>query len=150
MVKRPKRRTRFVRVIAGPHEETCAFCDGTAKRLRLGFMVQFGASQEDALGPCPRCTGGVRKYACVLYTAYGVTTLDMPTAPKEPGELGPKFNEAIAEMNRAYSLIDPSLITKQAVERLAKAVDACDALGVALDKSHDFWCVHALASIDAK
>lgn len=47
MVDWPARLTRFVRVIAGPH-------DG---------------------------------YPCVLYTAYGVASIDMPQAPKEPGDL---------------------------------------------------------------
>ncbi len=57
MVKRPRRPTRLVRVIAGPY-------DG---------------------------------HPCVLFTAYGVTALDMPTSPREPGDIRKQLEEMEAK-----------------------------------------------------
>jgi hypothetical protein len=70
LVTRPKRPTRFVRMIAGPHQEACSTCNGEGNVT------------------CVHCAGSKTiKHPCILYTAYGVAALDTPASPKEPGDL---------------------------------------------------------------
>lgn len=90
MVDWPARPTRFVRVLAGPH-------DG---------------------------------HPCVLYTAYGVASIDMPQAPKEPGG----FDIQIAEITTRYAAV-PSIEDHELLHKLYALRDAAQA----------FWDHHALA-----
>jgi hypothetical protein len=85
----PKRKTRFVRVIAGPHEGE----------------------------------------PCILYTAYAVSSIDMPQAPKEPGDLEAQIVAAKA----AYD------VTTDGLEKLAR-------LEAQLSESKIFWSTHALSA----
>ena len=87
LVVLPKRPTRFVRVIAGPHEE----------------------------------------HLCILYTAYGVASIDMPPAPKEPGDLEQQLE----------TFIDCS--GQENLEKRAR-------LEAQLSESKIFWGTHALAA----
>lgn len=110
LIKAPKRPTRYVRVIAGPHEEKCGACGGAGDG-------------------CMPCEGwGTIKHACVLFTAYGVSSPDMPAAPKEPGD--------IAAQLEALAAADPTPTYE---------VDA-KALRDKLRESQQFWDQHAFAT----
>lgn len=136
LIELPKRPTKFVRVIAGPHEETCAFCRGTNEHVTLGFMVQFGMTQADATGPCPKCTGGVIKHACILYTAYGVPTIDGATSPKEPGDL----------FMQRFLLHEQIRNTPPGVTTDPKLTERYFTLDTEIAASEKFWREHALAA----
>lgn len=88
MTRMPARPTRFVRVIAGPH-------DG---------------------------------HVCVLFTAYGVASKDMPAAPKEPEDL-------VAQM-QALALTELTPMHDEEAEKLRNQ----------LRESQRFWADHALAT----
>jgi hypothetical protein len=143
LVARPMKPTRFVRVIAGPHEEKCSGCGGSGQVLSLSLMVQFG----DGMHTCPACHGDkVSKYPCILYTAYGVARLDMPAAPKEPGDLDAQLLLALAADRDARAAwlaagkgLGPTYDAyRDAIKRVASVVDD-------LGKSILFWMQHALA-----
>lgn len=72
---RPIRQTRLLTVIAGPHEEPCAFCRGTGWGERGSLPIRCN------------CTDGKVSHACILYTAYGGAS-----APREPWD--PSLDEA--------------------------------------------------------
>lgn len=124
MVRLPKRPTRFVRVIAGPHEEKCAKCNGTGLLFSLGTAIQFGnGSMTDGEYTCTACKGTeVTKYACILYTAYGVASIDMSAAPKEPGDLLAQYNALPVGDERRGKLREEVRVAE------------------------DFWALHALAT----
>lgn len=123
MVDRPKRPTRFVRVIAGPHKDKCPRCNAT------GFVV--GKMEE-----CDDCNGGyVKEYACVLYTAYGVHALDAQSSPREPGDIR-KEMEALHE--KRAGLHDMS-------EEYKKLQAQIVALRDKRSEADAFWAVHGLA-----
>jgi hypothetical protein len=108
LVRWPKKPTRFVRVIAGPHKEPCDPAHHWPKQ-------------------CILCGGtGVRAYACILYTAYGVARLDMPAAPKEPGDI----------VHSSFA---------QRISQTEDYVMKAEALRKALREAQAFWSVHALA-----
>lgn len=122
MVHQIKRLTRFVRIIAGPHEETCSCVDA---RTSGTFSIET----------CQHCDGGgVIKHDCVLYTAYGVFSKDMPQAPKEPGDLAAE-RVALLEKIRDTS---PSAPERAALERRYFDVDR------EIATARIFWSSHAL------
>lgn len=108
LVNQPKRPTRFVRVIAGPHEEKCDPAHHWPKQ-------------------CILCEGaGVIKHPCILYTAYGVASLNMPAAPKEVGDLALQLMALEADT------------TQEGLEKRAR-------LEAQLSEAKIFWAMHALA-----
>lgn len=116
----PKRPTRFVRVIAGPHEEKCDPAHHWPKQ-------------------CILCEGeGVIKHACILYTAYGVASLDMPAAPKEVGDLETQLLalEGVMPYDAAKA---QHQFTQEDLEKIAR----CKAQ---LSEARIFWATHALAA----
>jgi hypothetical protein len=126
MVRRPKQPTRFVRVIAGPHDEPC-----TGLRDDSGLTVACVDGRIDSefvKMTCPVCSGSGRvRHACILYTAYGVAHLDMHPAPKELGDL---------EAQLAAFDIKP---TQESLQQLAS-------LKAKLSEAKIFWSTHALAA----
>jgi hypothetical protein len=96
LVKMPKRPTRFIRVIAGPH-------DGEA---------------------------------CVLFTAYAVSSKDMPQSPKEPGDIRKQLEELEARRRElGYR-----------GEEHDKVYAQIEALRPKRDEADEFWSSHALAT----
>jgi hypothetical protein len=96
MTKMPARPTRFVRVIAGPH-------DG---------------------------------HGCVLFTAYGVASKDMPVAPKEPGDLQKQIDDITPRYEAGRN---DGTATVEDHELLHK-------LHAQLKESKPYWATHALAT----
>ena len=130
LIKAPKRPTRFVRVIAGPHAEKCGTCGGAG-------------------GPCVLCEGrGTIKFACVLYTAYGVSSPDMPAAPKEPGDLVELLKLDMDAVVQAQAMRREA--SADAVPLLDVKVNACivqrNKTIRALRVAKAFWAEHALAT----
>lgn len=131
MVDRPRRPTRFVRVIAGPHTDPCGACDGK------GALPVETLHHEWRDEPCPECTGTGKgyAYACILYTAYGVTSPDMAAAPREPGDIRREMEKlhedraGLHDMSEEYKTIQAKIVALR--EKRAEA-DA-------------FWAVHGLA-----
>ncbi len=125
MVNMPKRPTRFVRVIAGPHADPCGACEGK-KTLPIENMRH---EWEEA--PCPECagTGEGTQYPCVLYTAYGVHAVDAPQSPREPGDLRMELN------------------TTDGLSKDPEEIDKRMRLHGELEKAEAFWDQHALASL---
>ncbi len=125
----PKRPTRFVRVIAGPHEETCLECFGGGTVFEDG---PWGREERR----CLKCDGArVLKYACILYTAYGVASIDVAASPKEPGDLQKQIAEVTVRyeagrLDGTHTLEDHELLHK---------------LYAQLEDSRAFWSQHALA-----
>lgn len=120
LVKAPKRPTRFVRVIAGPHETMkCPTCG-------VETSHKFHSAAQAWCEPCDRVFES--QFPCVLYTAYGVSNKDMPAAPKEPGDI-------VAQLE-ALAATDPTSTYE---------VDA-KALRDKLRESQRFWDQHALAT----
>jgi len=124
LVAKPKRPTRFVRVIAGPHEEKCDYCMGEGWTWTAGLSGPSVKFQVE----CVECKGTkVTAVACVLYTAYGVASLDMPTASMEAGDLE----------NKLAALPEDS--TQEGLERRAR-------LEAQLSEAQIFWATHALVA----
>ncbi len=126
LVALPKRPTRFVRVIAGPHEEKCPTCEGR------GWVDETSANTMD----CVPCDGtGKVKHDCILYTAYGVATPDMAAAPREPGDIRKQMEElhvqraGLHDMSEEYKTLQAQII----------------ALREKRTESDAFWAQHALA-----
>ncbi len=134
LVNLPARLTRQLTVIAGPHEEKCDRCDGTGTVLTLGFMVQFGVSQADAMGVCGRCENGVVKHACILFTAFGG-----PLAPQEPGEVRRQL-EALEKLRGPLLCSDAPTARDEAAAIYAKI----EGLRIKRTASDAFWTDHAL------
>lgn len=137
MVRMPKRPTRFVRVIAGPHVDPCTGCEGK------GTLPDETMHHEWIDVPCPECKGTGRgyEYACVLYTAYGVHAPDAPKSPREPGDIAKEIASRVDEL-------------RAKVEALGTEHEDCAALRSQLHKlrelrlvAEDFWGQHALASL---
>lgn len=129
MTKMSARPTRFIRVIAGPHETTCTTCEGKILPLAKEGQDTFGWSAG-----CDHCSDtGKLKFECVLYTAYGVASKDMPAAPKEPGDLQKQIDEVLATKDQhpvSEGFMDDKLQT----------------LWKQLDEAKEFWAQHALAT----
>lgn len=126
MVKRPRRATRFVRVIAGPHSAPCTRCDGFGNWYPDGGL--------NSITPC-ECGDGKIKHPCVLYTAYGVTSLDMPASPREPGDIRKQLEEMEAKRPAlGYNGEEHDKLYAEIVALREKRSEA-DA----------FWAIHALA-----
>lgn len=144
MTKMPARTTRFVRVIAGPHEEKCPRCDGAGEHQTVnGFMhcTQCG-------GEPGRRGAGTIKHACILYTAYGVHSKDMPAAPKEPGDLLAALRKADAAF---FEALDRWVFTRRpkkgdVFEEVKKLQERVDQLKKELWESDGYWAQHALAT----
>lgn len=140
LVARPKKPTRFVRVIAGPHEEKCAGCNGTGVAFCEPPSVTITAW-------CKPCGGtGTIKHACILYTAYGVSKLDMPAAPKEPSDIRKQMaalEEIRREFYRAIQTCHGATPEQEAAEKAAHA--QIIALREKRTEADAFWRVHALA-----
>jgi hypothetical protein len=93
LIALPPRPQHEVTVIAGPHEATCAECDGRGRWTGI-----FPAPPLSEV--CGACDGiGRVKYRCVLYTAFGG-----PLAPQEPDDPGCKDRATSAEFWRAHAL----------------------------------------------
>lgn len=142
MVRLPKRPTRFVRVIAGPHEETCPKCGGTGYYTNPFAWHSYGDPEEQH--PCEK----IRKYDCILYTAYGVASLDMATSPKEPGDIIMQLSRAIDAVEEAQSTLRTALGPERisCSEAVDRAIVARDKIAAALRVSKAFWADHALAT----
>jgi hypothetical protein len=97
LIDLPPRQQHEVTVIAGPHEETCARCNGTGRIITHLGTPFIPASAASAL--CDACEGGKVKHACILYTAFGG-----PLAPQEPGDPGCKDPSASAAFWREHAL----------------------------------------------
>lgn len=124
LTMQPKRPTRFVRVIAGPHEEKCDYCMGEGWTWTAGLSGPNAKFQVE----CVECKGTkVTKHACILYTAYGVASIDMPAAPKEVGDIAAQL-EALPEDS-----------TQESLEKRAR-------LEAQLSEARIFWATHALAA----
>jgi len=95
MIRMPKQSTRFVRVIAGPHEE----------------------------------------HACILYTAYGVESIDAPQTPKEPGDIEAQIAAVTPRYEAARAEGNPGLEDHELLHKLHTQ----------LKESVAFWAQHALA-----
>lgn len=145
MTKMPARPTRFVRVVAGPYEEKCSKCAGTGVGHSLSFQVQFGNPNYT----CLMCNGTkVLKHPCILYTAYGVMSKDMPAAPKEPSDIFARLwaqSEVEAVILSYQTLLDTSA-PKMAQEHAEDKVLAWQALEKEYEVARVFWNQHALAS----
>lgn len=136
LVLRPKRPTKFVRVIAGPHEEKCARCGGTGS-LSNGPISWYVPGAVPCLAD--GCENGTIKHACILYTAYGVSSVDASVSPIETGdaiERARKVMIAHQEMSRKLGECPEE---REAYDRY---IAACDVAA----KSADFWATHALAT----
>lgn len=120
LVSRPVRPTRWVTVIAGPHEEACPTChgegtcrggEGPSNKDATGHGNSPGRRDDHdddrdascrgdgAQGAVPRCEGGKLRYACVLYTAFGG-----PSAPQEPEDPGCRDPAASSTFWRDHAL----------------------------------------------
>lgn len=144
MTKMPARPTRFVRVIAGPHEEKCDTCKGEGTFLGAcgvcapcTFYGTGTLCSERIPMTCPRCNGEKTiKHACVLYTAYGVARKDMPAAPKEPGDL---FKERV-ELHEKIRNTPTGAPGRRALDDRYFSIDRD------IESSKAFWSQHALAT----
>ena len=119
----PHRPTRFIRVIARTHEETCDRCGGAGEHDTVnGFMhcVQCGGR------PGTRGTG-IRKHACILHTAYGVMRIDVPPSSKEPGDIEAQIAACTAAM-----CVEKDVLADVLIPQLAEA--------------RTFWSTHALVA----
>ncbi len=150
LVLKPKRETRFVRVIAGPHEETCTICEGKGEWSPMAKMES--GHMPGSVIKCEYCTNGVLKHACILYTAYGVRALDTPASPREPGDIRLEM-EKLEEVRREYfrALNDnPQPRSEEVLAKLKAAEQDAHAKIVALrpkrDEADAFWAQHALAA----
>lgn len=131
MVSLPKRPTRFVRVIAGPHTDPCGGCEGK------GTLPVETLHHEWKDEMCPECkgTGKGATYDCILYTAYGVATLDVAASPREPGDIRKQMEElhekraGLHDMSEEYKTLQAQII----------------ALREKRTESDTFWAQHALA-----
>lgn len=130
LTMRPKRPTRFVRVIAGPHEEKCTNCEGRGL-FHLGGLA-------DGIVPCAYCASGVIKHACILYTAYGVASLDMSTSPREPGDL--------ETQQLALEGVMPFDAAKAAHQFSQEDLEKIARMKAQLSEARLFWATHALAA----
>lgn len=155
MTRMPARPTRFVRVIAGPHEETCTECLGAG-------TVRGSLYSPDEESRCGTCNGDrVIKYDCILYTAYGVSSKDMPAAPKEPGDIRKQLEELEVkrrELRRAQEIeffkTFPEGVDSPGAEAMLDAHDAArHAQYLELVKLREkraeadaYWATHALAT----
>lgn len=130
-VKKPKRPTRFVRVIAGPHEEECPECGGSGlARSPFNWYSDSGIS-------CEACEGAkVLKHACILYTAYGVASIDTPQSPKEVGDVGKRRKELHAKIR----MTPVHALNRQALDTAYFDIDR------ELAAAQTFWAEHALAA----
>ena len=153
LVRWPKKSTRFVRVIAGPHEEKCIGCAGKGvydKACGSCSPCRFygtGTLCNNRLpADCEMCgSTGVIKHTCILYTAYGVAKLDMPAAPKEPGDIR-KQMEALEEKRREYfRAFQRGEATPEQKVTEAAAHAQIIALREKRAESDVFWRVHGLA-----
>jgi len=139
LVRWPKKSTRFVRVIAGPHDEKCEACEGRGSTPVETLHYEWENVR------CTHCVEGVVHHACILYTAYGVAKLDMPAAPKEPGDIR-KQMEALEEKRREYFRAFPrgEATPEQKVTEAAAHAQII-ALREKRTESDVFWRVHGLA-----
>lgn len=126
MTNKPKRPTRFVRVIAGPHNASCLACDGE------GFTEQESLHHEWVKTPCSQCLDGSIRHECILYTAYGVASIDMPMAPKE-----------------TWDLVDEITVLEDTYDDSPECRDEIARLYAKLSDARYFWCNHALAALEA-
>lgn len=133
MVSRPKRPTRFVRVIAGPHTDPCGGCEGK------GTLPVETLHHEWKDETCPECKGSGKgvTYDCILYTAYGVHTLDTPASPREPGDIRKQMEELQAKQAGLYAM-------SEEYKTLQAQIVACrDKLA----ESDPYWAQHGLAGV---
>lgn len=144
MTAMPARPTRFVRVIAGPHEVKCTTCEGEGQVMDAcgtcspcTFYNSGALCSNRSLATCPLCRGTkVLKFDCILYTAYGVANKDMPAAPKEPGDIRKQMEElhdkraGLHDMSPEYQTLQAQIVALR--DKRAEA-DA-------------FWAEHALAT----
>ncbi len=149
LVLKPKRPTRLVRVIAGPHEEKCERCDGT------GFLpsspFSWYAHGPHAVGCLAEgCVGGTIKHACILYTAYGVPSIDAPASPKEPGDLEAQLEKHQERMLDAVRVFCKApLGSTEEIDRLGALttlVSDEEKLMESLAVARKFWSEHGLAA----
>jgi hypothetical protein len=147
LVMKPKRPTRFVRVIGAPHVETCDQCNGT------GYWGFTNGSFPSPNGVCCsvkdgiQCAGGLIKYPCVLATAYGVASIDARQSPKEPGDLV----RALSKMLSEQSALEHAMLL--GVAKKAEAEQRLEELRPKIEKAQKeyleaeaFWKVHGLAA----
>lgn len=131
LVRQPKRPTRFVRVIAGPHADDCGGCEGK------GTLPVETLHHEWKDAVCPECQGSGKgtKYACILYTAYGVMRKDAPAAPREPGDIRREM-KALEEQRRRLEYRG---------EEHDKVYAQLEALRPKREESDAYWSQHGLA-----
>lgn len=130
LIDLPARPTRKVTVIAGPHDEKCPDCENG-----LRVMKHTGG---ESVGPCATCNSSGRlHHACIVYTAFGG-----PVTPQEPGDLRAQLAAATAELASPALNDSSDAAVREAREKLAGKISA---LAEKLEKSEEFWSVHALA-----
>lgn len=140
LVLKPKRPTRFVRVIAGPYKEKCKRCDGKGILPSSPFSWYSHGPHEVE---CLECKQGMIEHACILYTAYGVASIDAPQSPKETGDLVRPLQTLLGEQS---SFVHAMGVGVEAEQRLAEINVAVAAAQKVYLEASAFWAEHALAA----
>lgn len=151
LVLKPKRPTKFVRIIAGPHEEKCTTCDGKGILPSSPFSWYSHGPHEVECLECQH--QGVLKHACILYTAYGVPSIDAPQSSKEPGDLFAQlWAQPVVESlvlwyrDLLAAATGDVTISIDRVKYARMKVDEWDALEKAHEVAQVFWKQHGLAA----